>query len=275
MTTYSANTANPPAIQDIDQLCHQIRTDLQGSVEGFIAAGRRLIELKRLMPKKFLKRVKDLIGISADTAERLMAIAGNRVLTNSAHVRNLPHSKMTLAEMTRVAPKVLEAKLADGTWNTTTQRKDVVRFIREQNGEDAPIRLTPHDRFRHDQDRLVTLYVKDAAKFKEFQDIVASITKQVRAVPPRDHVEREEPLTNDDDEVAKIFAADKYGARPPPPKAPGPVQEMSAESIVPENAPVFEEDIDAADRSSGRPEDGSELDWRRKRAADLSRWHRG
>jgi len=30
---------------------------------------------------------------------------------------------------------------------------------------DAPIRLTPHDRFRHYQDRLAALYRKDAAKY--------------------------------------------------------------------------------------------------------------
>ena len=44
---------------------------------------------------------------------------------------------------------------------------------------DAPIRLDPHDRLRHDQDRLAALYRKDAAKYQEFRDIVATITKAV------------------------------------------------------------------------------------------------
>jgi hypothetical protein len=37
-------------------------------------------------------------------------------------------------------------------------------------------------------------------------------------------------------------------------------------------APVFEEDQDAADRSSGRSDDAG--DWRSRRAAELSKWHR-
>jgi hypothetical protein len=42
---------------------------------------------------------------------------------------------------------------------------------------------------------------------------------------------------DDDDEVAAILqaAVDQFGDRPPPPPTPGPVQETSAESIVPEN----------------------------------------
>jgi ParB-like chromosome segregation protein Spo0J len=47
------------------------------------------------------------------------------------------------------------------------------------------------------------------------------------------------PVADDDDEVAAIFQAavdkDLPGDRPPPTPTPGPVQEMSAESIVPEN----------------------------------------
>jgi hypothetical protein len=83
---------------------------------------------------------------------------------------------------------------------------------------------------------------------------------------------------SDDDEVAATLQAiidkDLPGDRPPPTPTPGPVQEMSTESIVPENAPVFAEDEDADERSSGRSEDRSELDRRRQRAAELAAWRR-
>jgi hypothetical protein len=237
-----------PAVQDIDRLCDQIRTDLQGSVEGFIAAGRRLIELKRLAPTKFLKRVKDLIGISADTAERLMAIARNRVLTDSAHVRNLPPSKMTLAEMTRVAPKVLEAKLADGSWNTATQRKDVVRFIREQNGDDAPRQRSALERFEATADKVADEVRNNPAKRKRFDETVA----RIRELADITISERQEPVIRHD---------------------PAPAETLFENSEDAPLAPVFEEDADADARSSGRAEDGS--DWRSRRAANLSRWHRG
>jgi hypothetical protein len=235
MTTYSANNHNTPAVQDIDRLCDQIRNDLQGSVEGFIAAGRRLIELKRLEPKQFLTRVKALIGISADTAERLMAIAKNRVLTDSAHVRNLPSSKMTLAEMTRVEPKVLEAKLADGTWNITTQRKDVVRFIREQNGDDAPKPKLTIDRFEAMAAKLANEVRANPATRKKFHEIVARIDEDAGITSSQPLEVR--PIATDDAEAMELFRSladdDLPSDRPPP--TPGPVQEMSAESIVPEN----------------------------------------
>jgi len=241
------------------------------SVEGIIAAGLDLLQARTELKGHFQKMMKFELGWSQDKAEMLMAIAKNKVLTNPNMFGLLPKSWSTLFLMSKTEPKVLEAKLIDGTWNTETERKDVARLTDDK--ADAPIRLTPHDRFRHDQDKLVALYVKDAAKFKEFQDIVASITRQVRAVPPRDHIEQEEPLTETDDaEAMELFRSladkDLSGDRPPP--APPPINDSGEPVPPPENAPsVVPDDDELSPELDRRPE------WMKEREAGLSKWHRG
>jgi hypothetical protein len=70
------------------------------------------------------------LHLSPDKAEMLMKIARKfGHLTDSADLRNLPASRTTLFEMTKLDMKVLEAKLKDGTFNADTERKDVIKLL--------------------------------------------------------------------------------------------------------------------------------------------------
>jgi hypothetical protein len=100
----------------------------------------------------------------------------------------------------------------------------------------------------------------------------AAFQAKVEALPSwRATITSTQPVADDDDGVGEILQAivDKPlpGDRPRASQAANPVEHMSAESIVPENySPSMvpaEEDLDAARRSSGRPED----DERRRLAA--------
>ena len=63
------------------------------------------------------------------TTNRLMAIACNSVLANSAHVHNLPPSYGTLYQLSRLEPPKLLAKIKDGTIHPKMQRKDVLELF--------------------------------------------------------------------------------------------------------------------------------------------------
>jgi DUF3102 family protein len=103
-----------------------ISDDLTRAVEGIIATGRHLQEAKRELDQHgewlpLLKRLK----VGASTAARLMRIAENEVLRNSAHWAELPTSWRTLYELTTLLPETLEAKIADGTISPEITRKEV------------------------------------------------------------------------------------------------------------------------------------------------------
>jgi hypothetical protein len=88
-----------------------------------------------------------------------------------------------------------------------------------------------------------------------------------RAMPMRDHVEREEPLTEADMEPAMVQSpptvptvADMRTPAEIMGEMPEPLRRHQADQPAPpaDDRVIFEEDADAADRSSGRPEDGGE-----------------
>ena len=111
----------------------QIGKALGKTVEGFIEAGEWLIEAKRGPDKlphgEFLAMVADDLKISADTAQRLMKIAGHPVLSNAAYARLLPPTRETLYELTKVEDDKLEAAIKDGRVNPMMERKDAAGLL--------------------------------------------------------------------------------------------------------------------------------------------------
>jgi hypothetical protein len=63
------------------------------------------------------------------TAQRLMKIAEHPVLSNATHVSHLPTSWGTLYELSKATPKLLEAKIQDGTITPRLERSQVARKI--------------------------------------------------------------------------------------------------------------------------------------------------
>jgi hypothetical protein len=251
------------------------------SVEGIIAAGLDLLQARTELKGHFQQMVKFELGWSQDKAEMLMAIAKNKVLANPNMFGLLPKSWSTLFLMSKAEPKVLEAKLADGTWNTETERKEVRALLKPKDPADTPIRLTPEQKLGAllDRDDGAVLLMSALRKRPKLANKIADDVARLKYVD-------ESPTGNA--RMAKVveLAGPKGGLVPLAPVAeanhgsPLPSEPAAPEPLFenPEDAPpspVFEEDADAAERSSGRSDDGSELDWRRKRAADLARWHRG
>ena len=108
----------------------RIKAALGKSVVGFIEAGRELTKAKaELEHGQFEDMVEEDLAMNPSTARRLMSIAAHPVLSNRAHVHDLPPTWGTLYELTKVPIPRLEAKLKDGTINPQMERKDVTALI--------------------------------------------------------------------------------------------------------------------------------------------------
>ena len=102
-----------------------IADDLGRAAEGIISAGRHLQEAKdEVEHGDWLPLVKSL-RLSERTAQRLMKIAANEVLANPTHGSHLPPSWRTLYELSTLPPRLLEARIIDGTITPEIERKDI------------------------------------------------------------------------------------------------------------------------------------------------------
>jgi hypothetical protein len=112
-----------------------IKTAWSKPVAGFIEAGQLLLHAKKQLSGsgKFLKLFDKDVGdlpFGIDTAERLMKIAKNKVLTDSANWRNLPPSIRTLAELSKATPKQLEKWLTERVVTADTELKQVESLVK-------------------------------------------------------------------------------------------------------------------------------------------------
>lgn len=93
-------------------------------VENILARGRVLIEAKEELEHgswdATIRR-----HCSQQTAHKLMAIAQHSILSNHAHVRDLPPSWGTIYELTKLPNEILITKLKDGSIHPKLERKDV------------------------------------------------------------------------------------------------------------------------------------------------------
>jgi hypothetical protein len=69
------------------------------------------------------------LPFGSSTAERLMAIAHDRRLTNPAHGQHLPPHWRTLYELARLSDKVFAARIADGTIYADMERGVVESLV--------------------------------------------------------------------------------------------------------------------------------------------------
>ncbi len=110
-----------------------IKTAWNKSVAAFIETGLLLLQAKKEMSGsgRWLKLFDPTVGalpFGVDTAERLMRIAKNKVLTNSANWRNLPPSIRTLDVLSKDT-KRLEKWLTDGTITADTELKQAESLV--------------------------------------------------------------------------------------------------------------------------------------------------
>lgn len=117
----------------------KINGALQKSLEAILEAGALLIAAKEdLGHGEFLLMVSTELAFGEDTAQRLMSIARDTVLSNTEHARYLPSSWSTLFELTRVNPTALKKALAEGAVHPEMTRKDAKALA-------APKRVTVVD----------------------------------------------------------------------------------------------------------------------------------
>jgi Protein of unknown function (DUF3102) len=108
----------------------------QKAVTSIIETGRELIAAQDdLDHGEFGKLVEEKLPFSSRTAQRLMAIARNPIISNPTHVSHLPPSWGTLYQLTKLPKEALEAMLANGKINSETQRKDVEEIYKKIRDE--------------------------------------------------------------------------------------------------------------------------------------------
>ena len=115
-----------------DDFASAIARRWQDSVLAIIDVGKLLLGAKAALPHgRFGAMVEgEKVPFGWQAANKLMATAQHAVLTNSAHVRNLPSSWRTLYELTRAPDEAIRGWLTDGTIHPEMERKDVLSLLR-------------------------------------------------------------------------------------------------------------------------------------------------
>jgi Protein of unknown function (DUF3102) len=128
----------------------------QNAAESIIETGRILIEAKAaLLPRgEFTKMVENDLLFTPRTAQRLMEIARNTVLSDPTHVSLLPPSWGTLYELTKLPPEILEAKIIDGTINPKMERRDVAKLRPGDDAAKHKAKMAPISRLKEENEEL-------------------------------------------------------------------------------------------------------------------------
>jgi hypothetical protein len=106
-----------------------IRASWQKSTAGIIETGALLLQAKEELGREAFNAMRPRLPFGKRTADRLMKIAGHRILSLETHASQLPPSWMTLHELTRLPDEFLLAKLEDGTICPDMERRDVSALV--------------------------------------------------------------------------------------------------------------------------------------------------
>jgi hypothetical protein len=117
----------------VDDWAEQITASWQKpKIEGIIRTGKLLLASKKALDRgTFISMIRsdEALPFNERTAQRLMKIAEHPVLTNATHVSYLPTSWGTLYELSKGKPKLLEARIQDGTITPRLERSEVARKV--------------------------------------------------------------------------------------------------------------------------------------------------
>lgn len=108
----------------------RIRSAWQRQVDSIVETGRLLSEAKRELPGGFLAMIEEQLPFGARTAQMLMKIADNPVLTDAQYVSHLPPSWGTLYELTQLPQDLLREWILDGTIHPQLERREVAMLNR-------------------------------------------------------------------------------------------------------------------------------------------------
>jgi Protein of unknown function (DUF3102) len=121
----SSRTNNLPQVS-CEEWTRRIKVAWAKGVSAFVETGRLLIEAKdALRHGAFIHMIEcGELGFGASTAERLMKIARNKVLSDSAHAPNLPPNWTTLYELTKLPPQKLLTLIDNGSIRAGMDRQE-------------------------------------------------------------------------------------------------------------------------------------------------------
>lgn len=182
----------------------KITESWQKSIESILETGRNLTHAKGgLEHGEWMQMTKSELPFSHSTANRLMAIAENPILSNCAHARNLPTSWMTLSELTKLEPKLLEKKIEAGEINPATQRKDVTAMLNLPNSARSKGKLERIEKERPD------LYeqIKAGKMSMSMADTIIARDKKSGEKAPQFQGKPSEHAENAASELAEILIA--------------------------------------------------------------------
>jgi Protein of unknown function (DUF3102) len=137
----SAEAAGP--LVDRHEHVRRITAAWQNTVRNIVETGRLLIEAKDdIGYGGFEGMIRAELPFGPRTAQRLMEIAEDRVLSNTTHASHLPASWMTLYELAKL-PKHgldLEVLIEEGAIHPKMERKDVRALLPapDQRDDDLP-----------------------------------------------------------------------------------------------------------------------------------------
>jgi hypothetical protein len=110
--------------RSVDEWADIIKRDLGDAIERIIRAGAHLIEAKHQLGRGYYGEMLKTIGLHERTAQRLIAIAESRVLTNPEYHSRLPVSMRTLAELAQLPAPELVGHIKDGTIHIDMERSE-------------------------------------------------------------------------------------------------------------------------------------------------------
>jgi hypothetical protein len=133
--------------QDVKGHGNKIKASWQKAVIGIIETGQLLIEAKAALPhgrftKLFDKEIGDL-PFGKETAQRLMKVARNKVLTNAAYTPFLPACWYTLSTLSRAPDEQLERWILDGSVHPELRQLDAIKLVNPSKTAPEPTIILP------------------------------------------------------------------------------------------------------------------------------------
>jgi N6-adenosine-specific RNA methylase IME4 len=143
---------NLPPELDAEAWALRITMRWRASVEAIIEVGQLLIDAKGRLPHgEFGTMLENALPFGERTAQRLMAIAGDKRLSNPTHVSRLPASWGTLYELTQLSDAEFDRGVEQQVIRPDMERREIAARIRGKQQEfelprSADGKLTPEAR---------------------------------------------------------------------------------------------------------------------------------
>ncbi len=208
-----------PSIKEINEAWTKSQIGARQMVEGFFEVGRALKKMKNQMPHGIWVATFDegKLPFKLNTAEILMKIAANGVLSKSGCAQILPPSWPTLYELTKIPEDRLEAAIERGVIHPQMQRKDVVALRPQKpRGPKTPIDkpATPHDdlagELQDSQETLERLEQTNQQLLEQWRDIDSLIARLAQLSLTADNKIK---IAGDVLAALRVSAEDLIGAR--------------------------------------------------------------